>query len=362
MIWVQVFQGNILHAVYWASILTLILVSSPGMGEEEGAGEGEGTRSPAGAIELPVIEVIATTPLPALGTPLDKVPANVQSLTAEDVEEQNPLDLSEMLFDNIGSVNINAAQNNPFQNDLEYRGFLASPLVGSAIGLSLYMDGVRINEGFGDTVNWDLIPQSAISSVDLIPGSNPLFGLNTLGGAIALRTKGGFVYQGTEVEGSGGSFGRWRSRPTRGYHGGFDRYLTFNALMRTAGATSPRARSGNCSGRSGGKTIKPISITLYLRGQRPDRQWLRPRDLLAGIAHGPYLSGQHRQPPAFPESPGQPCFTDALLLAGNAYYRGYQRDTLNGDAEVQCVDEDDSEIALAAGAIRRIGRALRRHR
>ncbi len=157
-------------------ILTLVLVSLPGMAEE-GDGGGERTRSPAGAIELPVIEVIATTPLPALGTPLAKVPANVQSLTAEDVEEQNPLDLSEMLFDNIGSVNINAAQNNPFQNDLEYRGFLASPLVGSAIGLSLYMDGVRINEGFGDTVNWDLIPQSAISSVDLIPGSNPLFGL-----------------------------------------------------------------------------------------------------------------------------------------------------------------------------------------
>ncbi|MBA3494248.1 MAG: Plug domain-containing protein [Gammaproteobacteria bacterium] len=169
---------------------------------EEGYGQGEVTRSPAGAIELPLIEVIATTPLPALGTPLNKVPANVQSLTAEDVEEQNPLDLSEMLFDNIGSVNINAAQNNPFQNDLEYRGFLASPLVGSAIGLSLYMDGVRINEGFGDTVNWDLIPQSAISSVDLIPGSNPLFGLNTLGGAIALRTKSGFAYQGMEVEAS----------------------------------------------------------------------------------------------------------------------------------------------------------------
>ncbi|MGH8570334.1 MAG: TonB-dependent receptor plug domain-containing protein, partial [Gammaproteobacteria bacterium] len=179
-----------------ASILTLVLGSSPGMAEE-GDGRDEGTRSPAGAIELPTIEVIAATPLPALGTPLDKVPANVQSLTAEDVEEQNPLDLSEMLFDNIGSVNINAAQNNPFQNDLEYRGFLASPLVGSAIGLSLYMDGVRINEGFGDTINWDLIPQSAISSVDLIPGSNPLFGLNTLGGAIALRTKSGFVYQGT---------------------------------------------------------------------------------------------------------------------------------------------------------------------
>ncbi|MGH2398433.1 MAG: hypothetical protein ACRDF6_01190, partial [bacterium] len=69
----------LMRAAYWVSILTLVLVSFPGRAEE-----GEVTRSPAGAIELPVIEVIATTPLPALGTPLDKVPANVQSLTAED--------------------------------------------------------------------------------------------------------------------------------------------------------------------------------------------------------------------------------------------------------------------------------------
>lgn len=38
---------------------------------------------------------------------------------------------------------------------------------------------------------------------------NPLFGLNTLGGALALRTKTGFSFQGTELEASGGSFGRW---------------------------------------------------------------------------------------------------------------------------------------------------------
>ena len=188
--------------------------------------------------------MIATTPLPALGTPVDKVPANVQSLTAQDFEDQNPLDLSEMLFENIGGVNINAAQNNPFQNDLEYRGFLASPLVGSAIGLSVYLDGVRINEGFGDTINWDLIPQAAISSVDLVPGSNPLYGLNTLGGAIALRTKSGFAFQGTEVEASGGSFGRWA---VEAEHGGTERLAALVPrprlhLIRFHGVLAPNAK------------------------------------------------------------------------------------------------------------------------
>ncbi|MGH8588174.1 MAG: TonB-dependent receptor, partial [Gammaproteobacteria bacterium] len=340
-----------MRAAYSVSILTLTLVSLPGLAAERD-GEGEGTRSPAGAIELPVIEVIATTPLPALGTPLDKVPANVQSLSAEDVEEQNPLDLSEMLFDNIGSVNINAAQNNPFQNDLEYRGFLASPLVGSAIGLSLYMDGVRINEGFGDTVNWDLIPQSAISSVDLIPGSNPLFGLNTLGGAIALRTKSGFVYQGTEVEASGGSFGRWAVEAEHGGNGsGFDWYLTFNALDEDGWRDESPSEIRQLFGKVGWEDDQTDLDFSYI---------FADNDLTGnGFAPESLLAQDRAAVHTFPDNTGNNlhflnlrashAFTDALLLAGNGYYRGYQRDTLNGDAEVQCVDEDDSPIALALG-------------
>ena len=72
----------------------------------------------------------------------------------------------------------------------------------------MFQDGVRINEAFGDVVNWDLLPRSAISSVQLIPGSNPVFGLNTLGGALAIYTKSGAQYPGGAVELSGGSFGR----------------------------------------------------------------------------------------------------------------------------------------------------------
>ena len=305
-----------MHAACALLILTLVLVSSPGMAEE---GDREGTRSPAGAIELPVIDVIATTPLPALGTPIDKVPANVQSLTAEDVEEQNPLDLSEMLLNNIGSVNINAVQNNPFQNDLEYRGFLASPLVGSAIGLSLYMDGVRINEGFGDTVNWDLIPQAAISSVDLIPGSNPLFGLNTLGGAIALRTKSGFAYQGTEVEASGGSFGRWAVEAEHGgYHGGFDWYLTFNALDEDGWRDESPSEIRQLFGKIGWEDDQTdLDLSYIFADNALDGQRLRPRKpARPGSRRGAHLSRRYRQQSEFPESQGQPCLHRCVAAGG----------------------------------------------
>jgi outer membrane receptor protein involved in Fe transport len=152
--------------------------------------------NPAAVLEAPTVEVVGTTPLPGVGTPVNQVPSNVQAVTGETIQLQQASDLSEFLDRNIGSVNIGSGQANPFMPDLNFRGFSASPLLGVPQGMSVFMDGVRINEAFGDTVNWDLIPESAISTVNLIPGSNPVFGLNTLGGALSVNTKSGKEYPG----------------------------------------------------------------------------------------------------------------------------------------------------------------------
>ncbi|MFL6649601.1 MAG: TonB-dependent receptor plug domain-containing protein, partial [Sulfurifustaceae bacterium] len=162
----------------------------------------------APTVEAPTVEVVGTTPLPVLGTPIEQVPANVQAATGADITQQHAIDLSDFLYNNTGNVTVNAAQNNPFQPNINFRGFVASPLLGNPQGLSVFQDGVRINEPFGDVVNWDLVPPSAISSVNLIPGSNPVFGLNTLGGALSINTKSGFQYPGVRAEAYGGSFGR----------------------------------------------------------------------------------------------------------------------------------------------------------
>ena len=131
---------------------------------------------------LPRVEIIGTTPLPGLGTPLRDVPANVQTFNGRDIARQRQGNLAEFLENNPTSVTVNAAQGNPYQLDISFRGFTASPLLGVPQGLSVFQDGVRINEPFGDVVNWDLLPQSAIAGIQIIPGSNPLFGLNTFGG------------------------------------------------------------------------------------------------------------------------------------------------------------------------------------
>jgi iron complex outermembrane receptor protein len=84
-------------------------------------------------------------------------------------------------------------------------------VLGTPQGLAIYQGATRINQHFGDTVLWDLVPSFAIRSIDVVPGSDPVFGLNALGGAIVLNMKTGFdAPQGEQVDVAGGSYGRAR--------------------------------------------------------------------------------------------------------------------------------------------------------
>ncbi|MBR0568754.1 TonB-dependent receptor [Azoarcus sp. L1K30] len=181
------------------------------------------------------VEVVATTPLPGLDVPRDQVPSNVQTVTADALRAKQSLSLPDFMGDRLPGVNINETQGNPFQPDVNYRGFSASPLLGTPQGLSIYLDGVRVNEPFGDTVNWDLIPRVALDSVTLIPGSNPVFGLNTLGGALSLRTRSGFTHPGGAASMRTGAFGRSALEVEQGGHSGDSAYYLAADLSREDG-------------------------------------------------------------------------------------------------------------------------------
>jgi outer membrane receptor protein involved in Fe transport len=166
------------------------------------------SRADAADIGAPAVEVVGLSPVKGLEQPREEVPGHLQSIDARALRESKRQPLPELLGNRISGINVNEIQGNPYQADVNFRGFSASPLLGTPQGISVYQDGVRINEPFGDSVNWDLVPRAAIGSIDLIPGSNPLFGLNTLGGALSIRTKDGFANPGTALEASAGSFGR----------------------------------------------------------------------------------------------------------------------------------------------------------
>ena len=153
------------------------------------------------------IYVYPTAPGAGRGLEVDKVPSAINAVDAGQIKRTGSLNVTDALRDNIAGVSISEVTGNPFQPNVEFRGFIASPITGTPQGLAVYQNGVRINEAFSDAVNWDLIPTAAIRSATLVT-NNPAFGLNALGGAINLQMKDGFTYQGTELDVMGGSFGR----------------------------------------------------------------------------------------------------------------------------------------------------------
>ncbi|MBS0363214.1 MAG: TonB-dependent receptor plug domain-containing protein, partial [Proteobacteria bacterium] len=152
--------------------------------------------------------VVVGTPLDSTGTSLSRTPANAQTLDARAPGQQGSTNLADLLNGSLGSVTVSDASGSPYQNDVNYRGFQATSLMGAPVGLAVYFDGVRVNEPFGSIVNWDLVPMNAVSTVNVQPGSNPIFGLNALGGALVVNTRSGQDSPGVAVSLLGGSFGR----------------------------------------------------------------------------------------------------------------------------------------------------------
>ena len=155
------------------------------------------------------VDVVAVSPL--LGAPVDReiVAANVSVITADELGSRGAASLSSGLNERVGAVSLEDTTTNIFQPTLRFRGFTASPLLGLPQGIAVYQNGVRINEPFGDTVQFDLVPQFALSRLQLSAGAEPTFGLNALGGALALQLKNGFDQRGFRGELSGGSFDRF---------------------------------------------------------------------------------------------------------------------------------------------------------
>jgi len=297
------------------------------------AEEAPAASNPATVLELPQVDVIANVPLPGLGVPRNQMPANVQTAVSRDLQRQQTLGLSDFLNGNFSGVNVNDTQDNPFQTDVNYHGFTASPLLGAPEGLSVYQDGVRINESFGDTVNWDLIPDNAISTVTLVPGSNPVFGLNTLGGALAVRTKSGHDDPGSGLQASGGSFGRRDFQgQTGGEAGRFDWFLAGNYFDEDGWRDLSPSHVRQLFGKLGWQDDRSdVDFSYTWADTRLVGNGTTPESLLAvrrqAIFSAPDATGNHLN---FANLTGTRFLADDLLLSGNVYYRQLQTRTING--------------------------------
>ena len=286
------------------------------------------------------VEVVGVTPIHGIGLPAAKVPANVQVFTAADAEAALALDVPGLLAARAAGVQTSDAQAGTFQPDLLFRGFAGSPLLGAAEGLAVYQDGVRINDPFGDTIHWDLLPLAAIASINLTPGSNPLFGLNALGGALSIRTKDGFDFPGHRVSFTTGSFARHHVEAQSGGSRGGVAYfasatLTDEGGWRDFSPSTVRRVFGDLAWR-GGVTAVTVSATAAsnrLTGNGPAPAALLEDHPDAVFTHPDRTDNDG----ALVTAAARRQLSDHVLVEGVAYYRYGRTQTFNGDI----ADEDE---------------------
>ena len=308
----------------------------------------------AATVTLPTVEVVGTTPLPGAGVPTSQIPSNVQTARSADLDRSHAIDLTDFLNRQFGSVHINEVQNNPFQPDVNFRGFTASPLLGTPQGLSVYVDGVRMNQPFGDVVSWDLIPRAAIARIALMPGSNPLFGLNTLGGALSVTTKDGLSDPGSSVQLTAGSHSRAAlefetggSRPN-----GLDWYVTGNRFhdggWRQASPTDVKQLFGKLGFKSADTRV---ALSAAVADNDMTGNGLQEQRLLAADATSIYTSPDTTRNRALMLNlEGSHRLDGALGVSGNVYYRRIHTPTLNGDVNDDSLDQSVYQPSAAEQA------------
>jgi len=290
------------------------------------------------------VTVIGATPLPGVELPPMQVPGPVQTATDRDIDRSGALEVADFLNRRMNGVFVNEVQNNPFQPDVTYRGYTASPLLGTPQGLSVYLDGVRLNQPFGEIVSWDLIPRIALASTTLMPGSNPVFGLNTLGGALSLRTKNGRSHPGTSVQAVYGSDVR---RALEFEHGGqtaaqrFHWYVAGNLFAEDGWRDDSPSDVRQILGKVGWhRDRSDISVALGYAENSLTGNGLQDYQLLDGD-----YSSIYTKPDTTDNQSTLLNFTaerrigTGLTFLANAYYRDISTATLNGDVNEESLDQ-----------------------
>ncbi len=280
------------------------------------------------------VEIVGLSPFSEAAIEAERLPYARQALERDALRDAQGGNLAETMARKLNGVSVNEISGSPFQVDLSYRGFRASPLLGTSQGLSVYLDGVRINESFGDVVNWDMVPEAALASVALVPGSNPLYGLNTLGGAISLETRSGRSDPGAELALSAGSHGRRRLDLAHGSNdGSWHRFVAATLFGEDGWRRHSSGRLANALvkiGYAGAATDWSATLTGG-----------RSRLLGNGLLPGAMYEEDRRAVYTYPDRTGNRVVQGALRLThrfgrgteltASAYLRDSRRDTVGGD-------------------------------
>lgn len=291
------------------------------------------------SLDLDKVEVRAKKfyevgPMPGLALTKEEIPGNVQSLTAKDIKEAHTLTITDLMNQKLQSVTVNDYQSNPFQMDLQYRGFTASPQLGTAQGISVFLDGIRVNEPFGDVVNWDMIPMNALSSLEMIPGSNPIYGLGTLGGALSMRTKSGFDGKSLDAEVLTGSFGRKQLQISAGNNNGVVAgFLSGNFFLEDGWRDNSPSKVNQIFGKAEWQNERArLSFSGLYAGNKLTGNGLLPQQMVDQNPQQVYTSPDESRNNLFQfQLSGIWDVTDTFNITGQIYKRNSKRKTKTSD-------------------------------
>ncbi len=296
-------------------------------------------RAEDNSVELDKVEVRAKKfyevgPMPGLALTKEEIPGNVQSLTAKDIKEAHTLTITDLMNQKLQSVTVNDYQSNPFQMDLQYRGFTASPQLGTAQGISVFLDGIRVNEPFGDVVNWDMIPMNALSSLEMIPGSNPIYGLGTLGGALSMRTKSGFDGKSLDAEVLTGSFGRKQLQISAGNNNGVVAgFLSGNFFLEDGWRDNSPSKVNQILGKAEWQSDRArLGFSMLYAGNKLTGNGLLPQQMVDQNPKQVYTSPDESKNDLFQfQLSGIWDVTDTFNITGQIYKRNSKRKAKTSD-------------------------------
>jgi iron complex outermembrane receptor protein len=300
-------------------------------------------QAPQGTHDVEEIVVVGVTPVPGFKVDKDKIPGNIQTLRSSDLTRNGAASVLGALDQQVSSVNFNDTLADPFQPEVLFRGFEASPVLGTQQGMAVYQNGVRINEAFGDTVNWDLIPDIAIDRIDVLNATS-VFGLNALGGAMTVTMKNGFTYNGFDATVSGGSFDQRQAQAEYGVNDGtLGAYVAVNGFKEggwrhfaqdlvsqyyldlsfhtdTITADLSYSRGNNRLFGQGAAPVQSLAIS-------PENVFTGPQNNINNVDMITLNTAYN--------------FTRTLALSSVVYFRNYRQTVANGDNSDYAACDDD---------------------
>ena len=306
------------------------------------------------SITTGTIDVYSSSPLPSIGLPKSMVPANIQTINSNELDAQSGVSIADFMVNNLQGVTVNEIGGNPFQLELNFRGYNATPISGNPQGLSVYIDGIRANQPFSNTVLWDLIPNFSISNMQMVAGSNPVYGLNTLGGAMSMQTKSGQNFKKEVVDVSAGSWARNTSVVEVGgvlADSNMDYYIGFEHFNENGWRKFSPSHVNQIFGKLGFESeMSRYEVTYTGAHNLLIGNGLTPKDLLGAERDGIHtLEDETKNEYSQLALNMSHFFNEESMIAGNIYYKRSDRATYNGDLNDDYCDStrgDEDECSV----------------